>query len=167
MMHFSTAMVALASLMTGALALPGVAPAAAVSANSSLSRDSVPQPPNTRYGCLSMEQSDLQRADILVQAMKWCKTPGNMVQPGTIKYFNSPDKSTRFLICNYNTVDLPCYAWEIAEANAVLRDRCGLHAAWLIHNKPIDMTLLSLSSKTVLRNTTTTDEDGFEYGTIS
>jgi hypothetical protein len=93
-MHFLPAsMMALASLIAGALALPG-----AVVANSGIlpSRDFRPLPDNSRFGCNPMEQDAIRREMVTNAMIVWCQdnnVPRRSIQ--SLRYFD-----TTFAVCN-------------------------------------------------------------------
>jgi len=73
-----------------------------------------------------------------------------------------------------------CPESEIIEARDILTERCGLHAAWLIHDRPQGKTytydgypttvcnnmFLKMNMKVAL-NTTTTTKDGVVFNTVT
>lgn len=94
MRFLATAMVALASLlMTGALALPG----AVVADSANLpSRDLIPLPAHSRFGCNPIEQDEVRR-DIVTQSMiDWCMD--SEVPRLSIQWTQYLD--TTFTVCN-------------------------------------------------------------------
>ncbi|KAK0737888.1 hypothetical protein B0T18DRAFT_394284 [Schizothecium vesticola] len=158
------AMVALASLTAGALALPG----AVVADPTGLTlRDLIPLPDNTRFGCNPMEQDALHR-DMVTTAMIVC-----------IQSLHYGDIT--FAVCNYSPFgSQSCPESEILDARDILTQRCGLHAAWLTHDRPQGKTYtydgypttvcnnmsLKMNMKVAL-NTTTTIKDGLVFNTIT
>jgi len=93
-MHFlPAAMVALASFITSALALLG---AVVADSTSPASRDLIPLPDNTRFGCNPMEQDAVRRDMVTTAMIVWCQD--NNVPRRSIQSLRYGD--TSFAVCN-------------------------------------------------------------------